>query len=73
MYPLLETFRNMWGHLTSMYIGLGLLWEEGWTNSFFPAQYLIITINLAKDTREKQDSKLFLYKHVILACFIGKS
>lgn len=28
VYPLLETFKNMWGYLTSMYIGLGLLWEE---------------------------------------------
>lgn len=29
VYPLLETFKNMWGRLTrSMYIGLGLLWEE---------------------------------------------
>lgn len=31
-YPPLEALKNMWGHLTrSMYGGLGLLWEEGWT------------------------------------------
>lgn len=33
VYPLLETFKNMWGCLTrSMYIGLGLLWEEWCAN-----------------------------------------